>query len=97
MAPGRSDVNLTGVFLCPKAAVPALRRRGGGSIVNVSSAAGLAAWYDQAAYDASKGGVVNLSREHGPRPRRATGIRVNCLVPAHVITPMSDNLDRLAR
>ena len=47
------SVNLTGVFLMSKAAIPALRRRGGGSIVNVSSAAGLAAWYDQAAYDAS--------------------------------------------
>jgi NAD(P)-dependent dehydrogenase (short-subunit alcohol dehydrogenase family) len=87
------SVNLTGVFLMSKAAIPALRRRGGGSIVNVSSAAGLAAWYDQAAYDASKGAVVNLSRSMALDFAR-DGIRVNCLVPAHVITPMSENFVR---
>lgn len=84
------DVNLTGVFLMSKAAVPALRRRGGGSIINVSSAAGLAAWYDQAAYDASKGAVVNLTRSMALDLAEDT-IRANCLVPAHVITPMSEN------
>jgi NAD(P)-dependent dehydrogenase (short-subunit alcohol dehydrogenase family) len=84
------DVNLTGVFLMSRAAIPAIRRAGGGAIVNVSSAAGLAGWYDQAAYDASKGGVVNLSRSMG-LDFAAEGIRVNCLVPAHVVTPMSEN------
>lgn len=83
-------VNLTGVFLMSKASVPAMRRRGGGSIINVSSAAGLAAWYDQAAYDASKGGVVNLTRSMALDLAR-DGIRANCLVPAHVVTPMSEN------
>jgi 3(or 17)beta-hydroxysteroid dehydrogenase len=82
-------VNLTGVYLVSKAAIPALRRRGGGSIINVSSAAGLAGWFDQAAYDASKGGVVNLTRSMA-LDFAADGIRVNCLVPAHVVTPMSD-------
>lgn len=86
-------VNLTGVYLASRAAVPALRRRGGGSIVNVSSAAGLAAWYDQAAYDASKGGCVNLTRSMALDLAR-DGIRVNCLVPAHVVTPMSTNFSR---
>ena len=74
-------VNLTGVFLMSKAAIPAIRARGGGSIVNVSSAAGLAAWYDQAAYDAAKGGVVNLTRSMALDFARDQ-IRVNCLVPA---------------
>lgn len=83
-------VNLTGVFLMSKAAVPAMRRRGSGSIINVSSAAGLAAWYDQAAYDASKGGVVNLTRSMA-LDLAQDGIRTNCLVPAHVVTPMSEN------
>jgi NAD(P)-dependent dehydrogenase (short-subunit alcohol dehydrogenase family) len=83
-------VNLTGVYLMSKAAVPALRRRGGGSVINVSSAAGLAAWYDQAAYDASKGGVVNLTRSMAIDLAQ-DGIRANCLVPAHVVTPMSEN------
>jgi NAD(P)-dependent dehydrogenase (short-subunit alcohol dehydrogenase family) len=82
------DVNLTAIFLMSKAAVPAIRRRGGGSIVNVSSAAGLVAWYDQAAYDAAKGGAVNLTRSMA-LDLAADGIRVNCLVPAHVVTPMS--------
>jgi NAD(P)-dependent dehydrogenase (short-subunit alcohol dehydrogenase family) len=82
-------VNLTGIFLMSRAAIPAIRRRGRGSIINVSSAAGLAGWYDQAAYDASKGGVVNLTRSMGLDFATA-GIRVNCLVPAHVITPMSE-------
>ncbi len=84
------SVNLTGVFLTSKAAIPALRRRGGGSIINVSSAAGINAWYDQAAYDASKGGCVNLTRSMA-LDFAADGIRVNCLVPAHVVTPMSTN------
>lgn len=82
-------INLTGVYLISKAAIPALRRRGGGSIINVSSAAGLAGWFDQAAYDASKGGVVNLTRSMA-LDFAQEGIRVNCLVPAHVVTPMSD-------
>lgn len=81
-------VNLTGIFLMSKAAVPAIRRRGGGSIVNVSSAAGIVAWYDQAAYDAAKGGAVNLTRSMA-LDLATDGIRVNCLVPAHVVTPMS--------
>jgi NAD(P)-dependent dehydrogenase (short-subunit alcohol dehydrogenase family) len=84
------ETNLTGVYLMAKAAIPSLRRAGGGSIINVSSAAGLAGWYDQAAYDASKGGVVNLSRSMA-LDFAAEGIRVNCLVPAHVTTPMSSN------
>jgi NAD(P)-dependent dehydrogenase (short-subunit alcohol dehydrogenase family) len=83
-------VNLTGVFLMSKAAIPEIRRRGGGSIINVSSAAGLAGWYDQAAYDAAKGGVVNLTRSMSLDFAEDL-IRVNCLVPAHVITPMSTN------
>jgi NAD(P)-dependent dehydrogenase (short-subunit alcohol dehydrogenase family) len=84
------NINLTGVYLMSKATIPALRRRGSGSIINVSSAAGLAGWYDQAAYDASKGGVVNLTRSMALDFARE-GIRVNCLVPAHVTTPMSQN------
>jgi NAD(P)-dependent dehydrogenase (short-subunit alcohol dehydrogenase family) len=83
------DVNLTGVYVLSRAAIPAVRRRGGGSIINVSSAAGLAAWYDQAAYDAAKGGVVNLTRSMALDFARDR-IRVNCLVPAHVTTPMSE-------
>jgi NAD(P)-dependent dehydrogenase (short-subunit alcohol dehydrogenase family) len=83
------DVNLTGSFLTVKAAVPALRRASGGSIVTVSSAAGLAAWFDQTAYDASKGGLVNFTRSVA-LDYASEGIRANCLVPAFVKSPMSD-------
>jgi NAD(P)-dependent dehydrogenase (short-subunit alcohol dehydrogenase family) len=83
------DINVTGVYLMSKAAIPELRKRGGGSIINVSSAAGLVGWFDQAAYDASKGAVVNLTRSMA-LDFAPDGIRVNCLVPAHVVTPMSD-------
>jgi NAD(P)-dependent dehydrogenase (short-subunit alcohol dehydrogenase family) len=82
------DINLTGTYLTAKAAIPALRRAGGGSLVTVASAAGITAWTDQAAYDASKGGVVNLTRSMA-LDFAADGIRVNCLVPAFVATAMS--------
>ncbi len=83
------DINLTGTFLTVKAAVPALRRAGGGSIVTVSSAAGITAWFDQTAYDASKGGCVNFTRSVA-LDYAADGIRANCLVPAFVKSPMSE-------
>jgi NAD(P)-dependent dehydrogenase (short-subunit alcohol dehydrogenase family) len=82
------EINLTGTFLTAKAAVPALRRAGGGSLITVASAAGITAWTDQAAYDASKGGVVNLTRSMA-LDFAPDNIRVNCLVPAFVTTPMS--------
>jgi NAD(P)-dependent dehydrogenase (short-subunit alcohol dehydrogenase family) len=82
-------VNLTGTYLTAKACMPALRRAGGGTFVTVSSAAGITAWTDQAAYDASKGGCVNLTRSMA-LDFAGDGIRVNCLVPAFVRTPMSD-------
>lgn len=80
------DVNLTGTFLLCQAAAAHLER-GGGAIVNVASVAGLHGIAYAAAYAASKGGVVALSRalaaELGPR-----GIRVNCVCPGGVDTPM---------
>jgi len=89
------DVNLTGTFLMSKAAIPAIRRRKAGSIINVSSAAGLAGWRNQAAYVASKGAVVNLTRNMALDYARE-GIRVNCLIPAHVNTPMSQAYQAVA-
>jgi len=56
-------VNLKGVFLCCRAAIPVMRRAGGGSIVNVASELGLVGTPDMTAYCASKGGVVQLTRE----------------------------------
>ncbi len=55
-------VNLRGTFIVGQAAARAMRRRGGGSIVNVASVAGLTGLLGRSAYGASKGGVVQLSR-----------------------------------
>jgi NAD(P)-dependent dehydrogenase (short-subunit alcohol dehydrogenase family) len=82
------DVNLKGIFLCAKYVVPRMIERGGGSIVNTSSAAGLVAAPNQCAYDAAKAGAVNLSRQMALDFAKHN-IRVNCLVPGGIDTPMS--------
>ena len=77
------DVNLRGVFLCSKHAVPQMIRRQRGSIVNVSSINGLRGNHALAAYCASKGGVRSLTHamamDYGPE-----GIRVNCVCPGTI-------------
>jgi NAD(P)-dependent dehydrogenase (short-subunit alcohol dehydrogenase family) len=81
------DVNLKGTFLMSKFALPEMIRRGRGVIINNSSGWGIVGGDSAAAYCASKGGVVLLTKamaiDHGPR-----GIRVNCLCPGDVDTPM---------
>jgi NAD(P)-dependent dehydrogenase (short-subunit alcohol dehydrogenase family) len=81
------EVNLTGTFNACRAAIPALRSRGGGAIVIVASAWGLVAGPRAVAYCAAKGGVVNLTRalaiDHGP-----ARIRVNCVCPGDIDTPL---------
>jgi len=81
-------VNPKTCFLAAKYGVPHLRRAGGGSIVNVSSIAGLRGGPGQTAYSASKGAIVAFSRalsvELAP-----DGIRVNCVCPGWVDTPFN--------
>jgi len=77
------DVNLRGVFLCSKYAVPELRRRGGGAIVNVASINGIRGNHRLAAYAATKGGVVALTYAMAI-DHAAEGIRVNCVCPATI-------------
>lgn len=81
-------VNARGTMLASEAAHPHLVLRGGGSIVNVSSVAALRG-FGGGAYAASKGAVLSLTTDlayrWGPE-----GIRVNCLVPGHLHTPMGD-------
>lgn len=81
------DVNLTGVYLAAKAAIPAMRENGGGSIINISSIYGLVGADVRAAYVASKGGVTNLTRGMA-LDYAAEGIRVNCICPGFVETPL---------
>jgi NAD(P)-dependent dehydrogenase (short-subunit alcohol dehydrogenase family) len=81
------SVNLKGVFLCSKAAIPVMQRQGGGVIVNVASELGLVGGSEIAAYCASKGGVLQLTKAMAI-DHAADGIRVNCVCPGPVSTPL---------
>ncbi len=80
-------VNLTGAFLCSKYAIPSMIEQGGGVILNIASTAGLGGGYHRAAYSASKGGMIALTGSMA-LDHAANGIRVNCLCPGPVDTPM---------
>jgi len=84
------DVNLTGTYLAARAALPALATSGAGSIVNLASIFGLVGGATGPAYAASKGAIVNLTRqmalEWAPR------VRVNCVCPGVIETPMTAGL-----
>ena len=83
------DVNSKGVFLGIRAAIPAMRRAGGGSIINISSIAGLSgAWSRSHPYNASKGAVRLLTKATAIQYARE-GIRCNSVHPGPIMTPMS--------
>ena len=95
------DVNVKGIYNCVKAAMPALLRKHSGSIVTVSSMWGQVGASCEAAYSATKGAVIALTKalakELGP-----SGIRVNCVAPGVILTDMCANvsqnvLDELAQ
>ncbi|HEY6962212.1 MAG TPA: SDR family NAD(P)-dependent oxidoreductase [Gaiellaceae bacterium] len=79
-------VNARGTFLCCKHAIPGMRERGRGSIVNVASIAGLVGLRNRAAYCASKGAVIALTRALAV-DHVGDGIRVNAVCPGTVDTP----------
>jgi NAD(P)-dependent dehydrogenase (short-subunit alcohol dehydrogenase family) len=81
-------VNLRGPFLCARAALPYLLD-GGGSIVNISSAYGVVGAPLAPAYCASKGGLVNYTRQLAVDYSR-DGVRANCILPGWVETDMGD-------
>ena len=80
-------INLFGMMYCSKAAIPLLKKRGGGSIINTSSSCGVIGIPNCDAYSASKGATISLTRamavEFGPEK-----IRTNCIAPAAIHTPM---------
>jgi NAD(P)-dependent dehydrogenase (short-subunit alcohol dehydrogenase family) len=80
-------VNVRGIYLTARAAIPNLRAAGGGAIVNLASQLGLVAAANAAAYCATKGAVVQLTRamavDHG-----GENIRVNCVCPGPTDTPL---------
>src|SRR3954453_11414529 len=84
-------VNARGTFLCCKHAIPGMRERGGGSIVNVASVAALVGLKNRAAYCASKGAVIALTRALAV-DEVANGIRVNAVAPGTVDTPWVQRL-----
>ena len=86
-------VNLTGTFLVAQAAIPHLLD-GGGSIVNIASNAGLMGQSYSAAYCASKGGVVNLTRALADEYLKRN-IRVNCLAPGGIETPLQNEFTKM--
>ena len=79
-------VNARGTFLCCKHAIPGMVARGGGSIVNIASVAGLIGLRNRAAYSASKGAVISLTRALAV-DHVADGIRVNAVAPGTVDSP----------
>ena len=85
------DVNVKGIYNCVKAAMPALLKRHSGSIVTLSSMWGQVGASCEAAYSATKGAVIALTKalakELGP-----SGIRVNCVAPGVILTDMCANV-----
>lgn len=82
------EVNLKGAMLCTQAAVPAMRARGGGAIVNIASIAGKRiSYHGGASYTASKGGLLALTR-HAAFELGIDRIRVNAVCPGPTLTPM---------
>ena len=86
------DVNVKGIYNCVNAAMPALLRRHAGSVVTLSSMWGQVGASCEAAYSATKGAVIALTKalakELGP-----SGIRVNCVAPGVILTDMCANVD----
>jgi len=83
------DLNLKATFFCSRAAVPCMKKRGGGSIVNLASIMGFSGGiFPNASYQASKGGVVNLTRALALE-WAADNIRVNAVAPTFVRTQLT--------
>jgi NAD(P)-dependent dehydrogenase (short-subunit alcohol dehydrogenase family) len=85
------DVNVHGVFLCNRAAVPFMRKNDYGRIVNIASVAGKEGNPNASAYSASKAAVIGLTKSLGKELAK-TGIRVNCVTPAAVRTAIFDQM-----
>ncbi len=81
-------VNLRGAFLMSRYSIPAMRKQGG-AIVHISSVHAFVSWAGSAAYDATKAGLLGLTRamaiDHGPE-----GIRVNAICPGYIDTPLME-------
>jgi NAD(P)-dependent dehydrogenase (short-subunit alcohol dehydrogenase family) len=91
-------VNVKSVVLASKYAIPAMKKAGGGSIINISSVAGLIGARDSAAYCASKGGVRLLTKSVALHcAHRRNGIRCNSVHPVYTDTPMVEQMVEASR
>ena len=86
------DVNVKGIFHCVKAAMPSFLKKQAGCVITVSSMWGQVGASCEAAYSATKGAVISLTKalakELGP-----SGIRVNCVAPGVILTDMCANVE----
>lgn len=85
------QVNLNGLFYCCREIVPSMRARNYGRIVNIASVAGKDGNPNASAYSASKAAVIGLTKSLG-KELADTGIRVNCITPAAVQTPIFEQM-----
>jgi len=92
------SVNLKGVFVISRLAIPEMIKRGGGVILNIGARSGMAGQAGRAAYCASKGGMITLTEAMAMDHARDK-IRVNCICPGPTRTPMVDTStpEKLAR
>ncbi len=87
------DVNITGLFYCCQALLPHMTGRDYGRIVNIASVAGKDGNPNACAYSASKAGVIALTKSLAKEVAK-TGIRINCVTPAAVRTPIFDQISQ---
>lgn len=85
------NVNLKGVFLCSKYAIPEIIRRGGGAVVNLASTISVVGIKDRAAYVAAKGGVAALTRAMA-LDHALEGVRVNSVAPGVIASSYYDKI-----
>jgi NAD(P)-dependent dehydrogenase (short-subunit alcohol dehydrogenase family) len=84
-------VNLRSMWLAAKHAVPALRREGGGAIINLSSLQALLGFAGWTGYAATKGGTISMTRQMAVE-LAADSIRVNAVAPGTIMTPMNERI-----
>ncbi len=87
-----NSVNLKGVWLCVRAAVPHMIKAGYGKIINISSISGLVGYKWESIYCSTKGGVINMTRELAVE-LAPEGIYVNCICPGIIETPLYKDID----